>query len=81
MTNVRTTRKRVRITMFLCFIGVIALSVFRHFPAQIPATAADAKAFGEIERLKNCDASSLTELLALSQRRDMMLRVNDYEIA
>ena len=46
MTDARTTRRRAQITLFLCIIGVIALTVFRHFPAQIPATAADANVFG-----------------------------------
>ena len=32
---------------------------------------------GEIARFKNYGASSLTELLALLRRRDIMLRVND----
>ena len=67
MTDARTTRRRARITMFLCLIGVIALTVFRHFPAQIPVTAADTKAFGgdrAIEELRRFVADGTSRAVA-----------------
>ncbi len=67
MTNARTTRRRARITICLSIIGVIALTVFRHFPAQSAATAADAKAFGgnrAIEELRRFVADGTSRAVA-----------------
>ncbi len=80
MTDARTTRWRVRITMFLCFIGVIALTVFRHFPAQIPATAADANAFGAdraIEELRRFVADGTSRAVATAGHDAARQRLRD----
>ena len=80
MTDARTTRRRARITMFLCLIGVIALTVFRHFPAQIPATAADAKAFGgdrAIEELRRFVADGTSRAVATAGHDAARQRLRD----
>ena len=80
MTDARTTRRRARITMFLCLIGVIALTVFRHFPAQIPATAADTKAFGgdrAIEELRRFVADGTSRAVATAGHDAARQRLRD----
>ena len=80
MTDARTTRRRARITMFLCLIGVIALIVFRHSPAQIPATAADTKAFGgnrAFEELRRFVADGTSRAVATAGHHAARQRLRD----
>lgn len=80
MTGARTTRRRARITMFFCLIGVIALTVFRHFPAQSAATAADAKVFGgdrAIEELRRFVADGTSRAVATAGHDAARQRLRD----
>ncbi len=45
MIDARATRRRARITVGICLVGVIVLAALRHFPARFPSTNSDAQAF------------------------------------